>query len=68
MPLATGIGHRHRRGASRSAGGCARSPVVDFRHPFGPVATEPVTETRLSQMEAARLAGCSRDTIVRARR
>jgi hypothetical protein len=68
MPPATGIGHGYRRGASRSAGGCARSPVVDFRHRIRPDATDPVTERRLSQMEAARLVGCSRDTIVRARR
>ncbi len=70
MPHAPGIGHRHRRWASRSGGGCARSPGVDFRHrdPLRPDATDPVTERRLSQMEAARLAGCSRDTIVRARR
>jgi hypothetical protein len=68
MPPATGIGHGHRRGASRSAGGCARSSVVAFRHRLRPDASDPVTERRLSQMEAARLAGCSRDTIVRARR
>ena len=68
MPPAPGIGHGHRRRASRSADGCARSPVVDFRHCPRPDTTDPVTERRLSQMEAARLAGCSRDTIVRARR
>lgn len=65
MPLATGIGHG-RRHASRSACCYGRSPRIDLYR--RPLAEGRVNNGPLSQMEAARLIGCSRDTIVRARR
>ena len=69
MPPATGIGHgTPARGVEISR----RLRQVAWCRPPSPVPPPgrygPVTEGRLSQMEAARLAGCSRDTIVRARR
>ena len=65
MPLAPGIGHG-RRHASRSACCYGRPPRIDLHR--RPLAEGRVTNGPLSQMEAARLIGCSRDTIVRARR
>ncbi len=65
MPLATGIGHGHRH-ASRSAGCYGRPARIGLHR--RPLAEGRVTNGPLSQMEAARLISCSRDTIVRARR
>lgn len=65
MPPATGIGHGHRH-ASRSTGCYSRPARIGLQR--RPLAEGRVTNGPLSQMEAARLIGCSRDTIVRARR
>jgi hypothetical protein len=68
MPPGTGIGHGGRQAASRSAGCYGRPPRIGLHRRLRPASEGRVTNGQLSQVEAARLVGCSRDTIARARR
>ena len=69
MPPGNEVAHRRRQPARRAASPCGRPPGPGARRRLRPVHERPVTtKGHLTQMEAARLAGCSRDTIVRARR
>lgn len=67
MPLGTGVAQRCRHAVPGSAGCSDRSPGVGPR--LRQVHEGEVSAGgHLSQVEAAQLVGCSRDTIVRARR
>lgn len=68
MHSGTCTGQRCVHVAPRPAGGNGRPPWLDHRHLRPLCGGEVKSRGDLSQVDAARPVGCSRDTIVRARR